>query len=153
MSASWRRQSCSRETSGVLHWAGQLKAQLLPRARLLTCWSLPGCCLYLPPAWQNWLYLNIDESHFCAFQCFIPAGWILVTPFTLGLLMLHASLVGLFLGLLKKIELFGRWSGAVIEEEEKKKKEKPQGLGNILVINWVEQISKLSLFWLDYLSI
>lgn len=49
--------------------------------------------------------------------------------------MLHASLLGLFLGLLKKIELFGSWSGAVIEEEVGKKKEKPQGLGNILVIN------------------
>lgn len=74
LSASWRRQSSSRETSGVLHWAGQLIAQLLPRARLPTCWPLPGCCLYLPPAWKNWLYLNIDESHFLCIPMFYPRG-------------------------------------------------------------------------------
>lgn len=56
-------------------------------------------------------FIRTLMSHtFCAFQCFIPAGWILVSPFTLGLLMLHAYFVGLFLGLLKQIELFGSWS-------------------------------------------
>lgn len=51
--------------------------------------------------------------------------------------MVHASLLGLFLELLKKIELFfGSWSGTVIEEEKKKwKKKKKWGLGNILVIS------------------
>lgn len=36
--------------------------------------SLPGCCLYLPPAWQPWLYLNIDESHFLCIPMFYPCG-------------------------------------------------------------------------------
>lgn len=72
---------------------------------------------------------------FCTFQCFIPAGWILVSPTTFGLLMVHASLLGLFLGLLKKIELFGNWSGTVIEKGGDERKRRKQGLGKILVIN------------------
>jgi hypothetical protein len=41
--------------------------------------------------------------------------------------MFHASLSGLFLGLLKKIELFVSWSGTVIEEEGKMKEKRKSG--------------------------
>lgn len=92
------------------------------------------------------LYTPMSHA-FSTFQRFTPAGKILVVPSLSLLLKPHASLLGLFLRLLKKIELFGSQSAMV------GKRERLGFGGGVLMIRWWGRMFKRSLlFGFDNLS-
>lgn len=94
------------------------------------------------------LLYTLMSHAFCTFQRFTPAEKILVVPSLSLLLTPHASLLGLFLRLLKKIELFGSRSTMVGKRAR-------LGLGGgVLTIRWLGGMFKRSLlFGSDNLSI